>query len=101
MKRSDVFRERVEKEPSNMLFRYSFAQALFDEENISEAIPHLEYCTSLNNNWMMAYILLGKSYLHIDKKIEAKKMLEHALQLAIEQNHQSPQAELYQILEDL
>lgn len=99
--RSDDFRKMVEKAPENELFRFSLGQSLFEEEFYGDAVEHLEACCGKKKEWMMPRILLGKAYLRLGRKDEARQILESALALAIEQNHETPEAELREILADL
>ena len=50
---------------------------------------------------MLPRILLGKAFLQSGATEQAKPILEDALQLAIEQNHEGPEGELRAILTDL
>ena len=101
MKKSEVFRPKVEAKPDNMLFRFSLGQALYDEGSISEAIPHLDRCADSRDDWMLPRILLGKALLTNKDEARAKPILEKALELAIEQHHDDPAEELRAILSDL
>lgn len=99
--RSENFRKMVEKAPENELFRFSLGQSLFEEESYAEAVEHLEVCRQRKPDWMMPVILLGKAYLQLGRVEEARPALEDALALAVEQNHETPEAELRAILADL
>ncbi|WP_309386660.1 tetratricopeptide repeat protein [Cerasicoccus frondis] len=99
--RSDIFKEKVAKDPNNSLFRYSLAQALFDEKQYADAQEHLQFCVSSREDWMMPRILLGKSLLETGDVEAAKPILADALQLAVDQDHDDPAAELREILADL
>lgn len=99
--KSDLCKERVAKDPHNPLFRFSLGQALFDEQAYEEAIEHLIFCAQGREDWMMPRILAGKAYLETGATAAAKPLLQEALQLAIEQKHDDPAAELRLILEDL
>ncbi len=101
MGRSEIFRERVAKDPNNALFRYSLGQALFDEKQFAEAQEHLLFCVDSRRDWMMPRILLGKALLEAGDANAAKPILADALKLAIDQHHDDPAAELRSILEDL
>ena len=101
MKKSELFLPKVEAQPENMLFRFSLGQALYEEGSVSESIPHLQKCVDSKADWMLPRILLGKALLQNGKTDAAKPILENALQLAIEQNHESPQGELRRLLNDL
>lgn len=99
--KSELFRERLTKDPQNPLFRFSLGQALFDERAYEEAIEHLVCCVQSRADWMMPRILAGKAYLEIGNTASAKPILQEALQLAIEQHHDDPAQELRLMLEDL
>lgn len=99
--KSELFRERVAKDPNNPLFRFSLGQALFDESAFEDSIEHLMFCANGRDDWMMPRILAGKAYLEIGNTTEAKPILEKALELAIAQHHDDPAEELQQILQDL
>jgi predicted Zn-dependent protease len=101
MKKSEMFAEKVHQQPNNLLFRFSLAQALCQEDAHKKAIPHLEVCISVKHDWMIPRILLGKALLHQNEIKQAKAQLKIALQLAIEQSHDDPADELHALLADL
>ena len=96
--RSTLFRTKVEQAPDNLLFRFSLAQALYQENNYEEACEHLQVCCDGRKDWMLAKILLGKVLLALGRKQEARPVLEEALLLAIEQHHDDPADELRTLL---
>lgn len=99
--KTERFQTLVSKNPDNELFRFSLAQALIEEGKHDDAIPHLDFCIAKKGDWMMAEILKGKCLLTLDRPTDAKPVLEHALQLAVEQEHEAPEAELRKLLESL
>ena len=101
MKKSDIFRPKVEAKPENTLFRFSLGQALYDEGSTAEAITHLEVCADSRDDWMLPRILLGKALLANKQDADAKPILEKALDLAVAQHHADPAEELRAILADL
>jgi predicted Zn-dependent protease len=101
MKKSEIFLPKVEAKPDNMLFRFSLSQALYDEGDTTAAIPHLERCADSRDDWMLPRILLGKALLQDKQDAAAKPILEAALQLAVDQHHIEPAAELRSLLADL
>ena len=101
MKKSETYLPKVEAQPDNMLFRFSLGQALYEEGSIAESVPHLRECVDSRADWMLPRILLGKALLQNGESGQAKPILENALQLAIEQNHEGPEGELKAILNDL
>ena len=101
MKKSEIFLPKVTAQPDNILFRFSLAQALYQEGETAAAIPHLQRCADSRADWMLPRILLGKALLQHGQTESARSTLNTALQLAIEQHHDDPAAELREILADL
>ena len=101
MKKSEIFLPKVQAQPENMLFRFSLGQALYEEGAVSESVPHLQKCADSQADWMLPRILLAKALLQNGNSEQAKPVLENALQLAIEQNHEGPEGELRALLKDL
>lgn len=101
MKKSENYLPKVQAQPDNMLFRFSLGQALYEEGSVSESIPHLQKCADSRADWMLPRILLGKALLQTGSPKTAKPILEDALQLAIEQNHEGPEGELRALIADL
>jgi predicted Zn-dependent protease len=99
--RSEQFAALVARTPDNELFRFSLAQALVAENRGAEAVPHLEACVAKKADWMMPRILLGKLLLQLGRPAEARPLLEDALRLAVEQQHEDPERELRALLADL
>ena len=90
-----------ERAPDNELFRFSLAQALLAEDRGADALEHLEACARKKSDWMMPRIMLGKTLLALGRRTDAKPWLEDALQLAVSQDHQDPEAELKALLAGL
>lgn len=95
------FQELVAQNPSNELFRFSLAQALIAANRGAEAETHLVFCVQAKKDWMLARIAYGKLLLQRCRSAEAKLWLEEALALAVEQQHETPEAELRALLADL
>jgi predicted Zn-dependent protease len=96
--RTEHFRALVERHPDNEMFRFSLAQALAAEGRGDEAVPHFEFCVRKKADWMMARILLGKLLVQLGRREAAKPLLEDALRLAVEQQHEDPERELRALL---
>lgn len=99
--RVEQFSALVAQQPANELFRFSLAQALLAEQRAADAIPHLELCVAKKADWMLARILLGKALLQLNRREAARRWLDEALQLAIEQQHEDPEAEVRALLAGL
>lgn len=93
--------ELWQKFPDNDLSRYNLAQAYFDAGDYVRAVEHLRVLCAKKSDWMVAHILLGKCSLHTGQPDEARKLIEHALQLAIAQRHDGPREELEELLKTL
>lgn len=99
--RSERFQKLVEQNPDNELFRFSLAQALVKEDQPGQAEPHLRACIEKRSDWMVAHIMLGKALMETSRVDEARPIFETALGLAIEQQHEDPEAELRALLEQI
>ena len=96
--RVDQFQTLVNREPNNELFRFSLAQALLAEGKPATAQPHLEFCVQKKSDWMMPRILLGKLFVAAGRASDARAVLESALRLAVDQHHETPEAEIRALL---
>jgi predicted Zn-dependent protease len=99
--KSQQFEALVRANPENELYRFSLGQALEREGRGGEAIPHYEWCCARKSDWMVPRILLGKSLIGAGRRDEAKAVLREALALAVEQQHEDPEAEARGLLADL
>lgn len=99
--RSAQFQALVARFPDNELHRFSLATALVAEGRAADAIEHFQRCCTKKADWMMPRIALGKALVGLGRKAEARPVLEEALQLAVEQEHETPEAELRGLLADL
>ncbi len=101
MARSKVFQSLVDSDPQNVMFRFSLGQALWQEGDAKAACEHLRCATEAKLDWMMPRILLGKCYLSLQQKEQAKAAFAEALKLAIAQGHEEPEAELRGLISNL
>lgn len=101
MDRIAHFATLVERQPNNALFRFSLAQAFLAAGRDAEAEPHLRHCVAAKADWMIPRILLGKLVLRNGRAAEARPLLTEALQLAVSQSHEAPEAELRTLLAEL
>jgi hypothetical protein len=92
--RVEQFQALVAGQPANPLFRFSLAQALADAGRGTEAVPHYEFCVASRADWMMPRILLGKLLVQLGRRPAARPLLEDALRLAVDQQHEEPEREL-------
>lgn len=90
--------ELFTKFPDNELARFNLAQAYFHANDYTNAAGHLRALCAKKKDWMVVHILLGKCLLADGNRDEAKKLLEHARQLAVEQHHDGPREELEALL---
>ena len=101
---SDAFarqRDMVRQYPENELARFSLGRALFDAGDLLGAREHLEVGLRRKPDWMVVQILIGKCDLAQGNGVAARLAFERALQLAREQHHEGPEAELMELLSGL
>ena len=91
----------AEQYPDNELARFSLGKAYFDARRFPEAKEQFELALARKPDWMVVQILIGKCDLDLGHRDAAKAAFERARQLAIEQKHEGPLAEMEQLLEDL
>lgn len=99
--RTEHFTALVERQPENELFRFSLAQALVADGRGDDALAHYAFCAGKKSDWMMPRILQGKLLISLGRASEARPLLEDALRLAVEQNHEEPEQELRELLREL
>jgi Flp pilus assembly protein TadD len=97
----DRFQKLLAQNPTNTLFRFSLAQALDQADQSSAALEHYRVCAADQSDWMVPRIALGKLYLKLGQRDTARRTLQEALQLAIDQSHEEPEAELRMLLASL
>lgn len=95
------FEAKVIENPDNELHRFSLGKALFDAGRFTEAQRHLEAALGKRKDWMVVVMLLAQCALRRDDRAAARSLYEQALQLAIDQHHESPEAEIRAALESL
>ncbi len=98
--RSSLFRTKLEASPDNDLFRFSLAQALWDEENWSECIEQLELCLQKRPDWMIASLLLAKVKMRTGELEDAQTILNDTVRMAREQDHEGPEEEALSLLNE-
>lgn len=91
----------LEQYPENELARFSLGKAYFDAGQISDAKEQFDRAIAKKPDWMVVQILIGKCELALGNKSAAKDSFERARQLAIQQNHEGPLAEMEQMLAEL
>jgi tetratricopeptide (TPR) repeat protein len=95
------YRNLLERFPENELARFSLGKAFYDTQQFEAAREQFELALIRKPDWMAVEILLGRCHLALLNHSAAKKSFERAKQLAIEQNHSGPLAEVEQLLADL
>jgi tetratricopeptide (TPR) repeat protein len=96
----DRYRKLLEQYPNNELARFSLGKAYFDLEQFAAAKQEFHLALAKKPDWMVVQILIGKCDLALGDKPAAKAAFERARQLAIEQTHESPLAEMNELLEN-
>lgn len=88
------FEAKVIDHPDNELHRFSLGKALFDAGRLAEAEKHLRIALGKRQDWMVVVMLLAQCALQRGDKAAARTHYEQALQLAISQHHEGPEAEV-------
>ncbi|MDB6053889.1 MAG: DnaJ-like protein [Verrucomicrobiales bacterium] len=91
----------VQQHPGNELARFSLGKAYFDDGQFDQAKEQFHVALEKKPEWMVVQILLGKCFLARENRAEAIASFKRARQLALEQKHESPLAEMDQLLHEL
>ena len=91
----------LEQYPDNELARFSLGKAYYDLGQFALAKEQFQLALTRKPDWMVVQILLGKCDLSLGDRDAAKAAFERARQLAVEQHHEGPLAEMEQLLEEL
>jgi len=94
-------REKLDKSPGNLLFRFSYAQKLHASGNDHDALGQLQICIDGRKDWMFAHLLKAKLEISLGEKKDAVISLKKTIALAKAQNHEDPLMEATELLESL
>ncbi len=95
------YQKLLELYPNNEMARFSLGKAYFDSGQFAEAKEHFELVLARKPDWMVVQILMGKCELAVGDRESATAAFERAKQLALEQKHDGPLAEIEQLLVEL
>lgn len=87
--------------PENELARFSLGKAWFDAGDFPRALEQFAPALARKPDWMVVHILTGKCHLSLGDKNAARQSFVRARQLAIDQHHEGPLAEMDTLLQDL
>jgi Flp pilus assembly protein TadD len=95
------YQKLLQQHPDNELARFSLGKAHFDLGHFAAAKEQFALALARRPDWMAVQILLGRCELALHNRNAARIALERARQLAIEQDHAGPLAEVEQLLAEL
>ena len=95
------YQEMLTRHPHHDLARFSLAKALFDAGQFDQARQQFLLALERKPDWMAVQILLGKCDHALGNIAAARRAFTRARQLAVEQNHEGPRAEMDQLLTEL
>lgn len=95
------YQKLLEQYPDNELARFSLGKAYFDSGDFIKAKEQFDLALAKKPEWMVVQILIGKCEMALGNKAEARTAFERAKQLAIDQHHEGPLAEMEQALKEL
>jgi Flp pilus assembly protein TadD len=91
-------RKLVMQHPRNEVARFSLGKALFDAGQFAEARDQLQVALEKKPDWMAVQILVGKCEQSLGNREAARSAFLRARDLAREQNHEGPLAEMEELL---
>ena len=91
----------VLQHPQNELARFSLGKAHFDAGRFAEAKEQFQIALAKKPDWMAVQILVGKCEHSLGNREAARAAFVRASDLAREQNHAGPLAEMEELLAEL
>ncbi len=91
----------VAEHPLNELARFSLGKAYFNLDDFAHAREQFAIALEKKPDWMVVQMLLGRCDLALGDRASARAAFERARQLAVEQNHEGPLAEMDQAIAEL
>jgi Tfp pilus assembly protein PilF len=80
----DNLESMLDKGKDNVLLRFSLGKAYLDQKDYSEAILHLKKALEFDTDYSAAWKLLGKAQMENQQQDEARKTLQHGVNVARE-----------------
>ncbi|MCZ6779811.1 MAG: tetratricopeptide repeat protein [Acidobacteria bacterium] len=99
--RVERYQKLLAANPENILVRFSLCQAYFDAGQYEDAIPEFRRVLEEKQDWMLVYLLLGRSLVETGRAGEARPVLEQGIELALSQHHEGPLTELRELLSSI
>ena len=78
--RLDIFRERVQKYPTNLKLKFHLGRALFHSKEYDEAIPLLQEATGDPGSRVRAQLMIGRAFFENRSFTQAADILSEALE---------------------
>ena len=97
----DKWKQVCEQRPTDELARFTLAKALYDAQRFEEAVPEFQRAIDVKPDRLMAHVFLAKSLVELGQGAPAVVVLKRARELALEQDHSEPLAEIDDLLEEL
>ena len=72
--RSDMFRNLLQRDPTNPMVLYSLGNELFKEGRYGEARDHLQRAVQNKPDYSVAYRMLGRAHYELHEDAEAKSV---------------------------
>lgn len=91
----------VAKSPNDELARFTLARAFLEAGKLDDAKREFEAVVAMKDDWMMAWILLGRCCVELGDAGPARDALEKARALAIAQGHSDPLIEIDELMSEI
>ncbi len=91
----------VAKSPNDELARFTLARAFLEAGKLDDAKREFEAVVTMKDDWMMAWILLGRCCVELGEAGSARAALEKARALAIAQGHFDPLIEIDELMSEI
>jgi Tfp pilus assembly protein PilF len=95
------YQKMLEQDPGNELALFSLGKVLFDQGDYVGAKEYMARALGSRPDWMAAQILRARCEVYLENKPAARAELNRALELARQQGHVGPLAQVEELLRQL
>ncbi len=82
LRKKKIFEQVLGMDPDDEVANFGLGKWYFDRSQFAEALPFLQKIVANNDQYSMAYLLLGKTLLGLDKKAEARLIIQKGISVA-------------------
>ncbi len=95
----DDLRKLLDVEPTDVFLNYSLAMALRQDGQLEEAVAHFRKINEMDPSYVPAYFMQGQTLIALDRRDEARAVLESGIEAARKNNDHHAVGEMTETLQ--